>query len=135
MNAIAKRHFTLGLLVLSLLCSGCTSGNSRARVKGKVTYRGDPVGNQTLTFFSEGAPGEFSAQHVPLEPDGSFEGEVSGPGKYTLVIEESLAVQENRQPVDKGRKPIPPKYRDRIRSELTWTIESGDNYKEIDLPD
>jgi hypothetical protein len=134
MNALPASRFAAGLLVM-LWCVGCHSGDARVRVTGKVTYHGEPVGDQTLVLVSEGADGEFSAQRMPLQPDGTFAGEVDARGTYKVVIEESLAVQEGVKLADKGKKPIPVKYRSRTTTTLTWPVGDAENYKEFDLPD
>ena len=132
MTSLSRPRCAAGLLLLLLVCAGCGGGDSRPRVRGKVTFGGEPVANQTLTLYSEGAPGEFSAQKIPLQPDGTFSGEVPARGTSKVTIEESLAVQEGQKPADKGRS-IPAKYRSPATSELSWTIGDGDNYKEFPL--
>jgi hypothetical protein len=122
-----------GLLALLLLAGGCAKEASRPRVQGKVTYQGKPVAGQTLVLVSEGAKKEFFSQRLPLSAQGTFAGEVPQPGKYKVVIEESLAVQEGRKPADPNRPAIPRKYRNRDTSDEEWTITEGDNYKEIKL--
>jgi hypothetical protein len=133
MKTIAPARLAAGLLLVLLFCSGCGSGDSRVRVRGKVSFEGAPVGNRTLTLVSEGAPGEFFTQSIPLDAEGTFSGEVPARGTYKVVIEESRAVQEGQQPVDPNQKIIPAKYRSAADSTETWSIDKSDNYKEIVL--
>jgi hypothetical protein len=133
MSGWTRLGVAVGLLPLLLLCSGCGSGDGRVRVRGKVTCQGEPVGERTLTLVSEGAPGEFFTQSIPLLADGTFSGEVAARGSYKVVIEESRAVQEGQQPVPANRKPIPAKYGTAATTDLSWNIDKSDNYKEFDL--
>jgi hypothetical protein len=122
-----------GLLVLLLLTAGCGGGGARPRVRGKVIYHGNAVGGQTLALFSEGWPKEGSSQKIPINPDGTFSGEVSQPGTYKVVIEPSLAAQEGGA---KASGPaIPAKYRFPATSTLDWVVTEGTNDRELDLKD
>src|SRR5262249_32805125 len=106
-----RRHGTRGLVmttptagraaagVLLILIAGCGETTSRPKVKGKVTYNGQPLANKTLILTLEGAQGV--SQSLPLGPDGSFDGEVPQPGTYRVSIAESLAVMEG---FDRKRK-------------------------------
>jgi hypothetical protein len=132
MTTFPRSRFAAGLLLL-LLSSGCGSGDSRVRVSGKVSFQGQPVGEQTLVLVSEGAPGEFFTQPIPLQADGSFSGEVPVRGTYKVVIEESRAVQEGEKPADPSKKIIPVKYRNRDTSDLSWDIQKSNNYQEFEL--
>jgi hypothetical protein len=120
-------------LIAAMLVAGCTPQASRPHIKGRVIFKGEPVGGQTLTLYSEGTAGEFFTHKIPLRADGTFSGEVSAPGNYTVVIEESLAAQEGRQAGGEKRMAIPPKYRKATTSGYVWPIHKGDNSREITL--
>jgi len=127
-------HWVAGVaLVVVLLAAGCGPDGARPHVRGQVSFQGKPVGGRTLTLVSEGAPGEFFAQKIPLRADGTFEGEVPSPGNYKVVIEEALAVQEGRKTAKGNRIDIPAKYRAAATSDQVWPIQKGDNYREIEL--
>jgi hypothetical protein len=126
-------HGVAGACALLVLLAGCSQEGSRPRVEGKVTFQGKPLGGRTLTLVSEGAPGEFFTQRIPILADGSFSGEVPAPGNYKVVIEESLAVQEGHASAGGTSKTIPPKYRAPATTDLVWTIQSGKNYQEFKL--
>jgi hypothetical protein len=127
-----RRAAGLVLLVL-LLGVGCGPSAARPRVSGKVTFRGEPVGGQTLALFSEGGAKEFSSQKIAIDADGFFSGEVSAPGTYKVVIEESLAVQEGQKPASAVGKKVPQQLRSAATSKLEWPIQSGENYREFKL--
>jgi hypothetical protein len=133
MSLHTLRGRVCGSLFLLFLAQGCSSPPSRPHVRGKITFQGKPVAGRTLALYSEGKPGEFFSQKMPLGPDGSFSGEMPAPGKYKIVIEESLAVQEGRKPANDNRPKIPRKYRAPATSDLFWTIHDGDNDLDFDL--
>jgi hypothetical protein len=133
MNTFTIKRALCGPLVALLLSAGCSKDVSRPRVQGTVTFQGNPVGSKTLALFSEGAPGEFFAQKIPIGPDGTFSGEVPAPGTYKVVIEESLAVQEGARRPAGDQVKVPDKYRSVATTDLTWTIEKGDNSRDLVL--
>jgi hypothetical protein len=119
---------------LFFVVAGCgKEPGGRPQVQGHVLFKGSPVGGKTLNLRSEGGTGEFFSQRIPIRADGSFAGEVPVPGKYTIIIEESLAVQEGRQSADLKTPSYPAKYKDAATSDLVWTITKGENKKEIEL--
>jgi hypothetical protein len=113
------------------LAVGCSKTIGRPHVRGKVIVAGLPAGNQTLTLYSEGRPGEFSTQQIPIRGDGSFEGEVGARGTYKVVIEESMAAREGHPSAATNR--VPEKYRKLATTDLIWDIQQDDNYREFDL--
>jgi hypothetical protein len=88
--------FALAFVALVVL-SGC-SGDGRldvAKVRGKVTYKGQGVPQATVLLFRIDPPDEMSRKLHPyayVEPDGTFEiktyvdGDGAPPGKYRVSI-------------------------------------------------
>jgi hypothetical protein len=119
--------------VLLILIAGCGETTSRPKVKGKVTYNGQPLANKTLILTLEGAQGV--SQSLPLGPDGSFDGEVPQPGTYRVSIAESMAVMEGLDRKRKDGPKIAAKYHAAATSDFKVTIDRRSNEKTIDLRD
>jgi hypothetical protein len=131
MKTFTFRRAAGAFLVLLVLGVGCAS-KGRPRIHGKVTLNGQPLADRMLTLFGGEGVDVFS-QSVPILTDGSFSGEVPAPGTYKVVIQESLAAQEGNKPSTPDSAPVPPKYRDPATSDLTWTIEPGNNHRDFNL--
>jgi hypothetical protein len=122
-----------GRLLIVLLCAAGCAQQGRPRVQGKVTLHEKPLGNQTLTLFFDGPAGEAFAKRISIAADGTFNGEVPGPGVYKVSVEESMAAQENPEAA-RSLAPVPAKYRDRSTSGLEWDIKPGNNDRDFALP-
>jgi hypothetical protein len=127
-----RRAAGAGLLVL-LLAAGCAQEAARPKVSGKVTYNGQPLADKTLILWLDGSDGV--SQSLPLGPDGSFSGEVPQPGKYKVVIAESMAVMEGNAKARKDGPKVAAKYKAAATTDATVTIDRGENQKAIDLKD
>ena len=134
MNNMLGFRFGGGIFVLLLFGSGCNSEAGRPKVQGRIALNGRPLGDKTLCFRSEGAEGNFFTYRVRIQPDGAFSGEVPVAGNYKLAIEESLAVQEGKQP-GKDDVVIPAQYKEASTSNLTWDVRKGENKRDFDLTD
>lgn len=131
----------LGLaLVAAIGCGGTTN------VSGKVSYQGKPVVyGSVVVVGADGVP-----KGGPIQPDGSFQasGVKIGPAKIAVSSPQppgfggakkartsSRDDPDDRAPADAGISaspevlkawvPLPPKYADPQKSELTATIQAG----------
>ena len=139
---------------LSLLfVFGCNSEGSRkrpqlAKVKGTITYNGKPVRSAAVNFMMEGSPRAASGV---TDDNGNFQlttfdtndGAPIGTHKVT-VTQINLQTAVNMTPLElatKGPPPppknglIPAKYLEMKTSPLQFTVEPGQNQKEIVLED
>ena len=134
----------LPLLLLTLpLAIGCGS-QSKGTVSGTVTYQGNPLPSGFVTFVGEkGAPlhteiqsnGSYRMDNVPVGPVKIGVRPKSGSDKL-----QSSPMPRNRQDFAKVKgaltesdTPIPPKYSDPNKSELTYTVTKGTQQHDIAL--
>lgn len=158
------------LLVLLLGCmlaeAGCSRAPSRPAtvpVRGRITYRGEPIRHATVTFLAPGAPrlavgttdeqGRFRlTTYVP--DDGAV------PGSHVVTVKSNAVVPSSQsqsgpaavaspeaieqamqqaaiavsKPAGKNAR-LPPKYGDRKTSDLRVDVADGENSLEIELSD
>jgi hypothetical protein len=147
-----KRNCGLLLLSAVMWLPGC-SGPPPGDVKGTVTYQGKPLRSGQVAFIPQSGvpvtadisadgtyeihnvpPGEAFLTVVSLPPDSK------GPGVQLMQYR-----QKHREAVKNNQPPPPPppteqvlllpaKYADPQTSELRFTVESGPNTCNIDLP-
>ena len=125
-----SRLFIAGL-VLALLALGCSRNSNPPtfKVHGKVTYKGQPVGEGTVTFQpTKPAPGSPMRPAVgTLKPDGSYElatfssGDGVVPGEYAVTVRSASETS-----VENPHAPLvwktPQKYAEPATSNLKATI-------------
>jgi hypothetical protein len=149
------------LFTVSLSLPGCggdaTKRPPMAKVKGTVTYKGAPVADATVTFNMEGTPrsaggvtnadGKFSLTTYDTN-DGAFLGthkvtvtkvtKVSGGKKSEEMSPMDLTKAAEggyKEFKDAAKGAIPKKYSDLSETPLQFTIEAGENEKNIELED
>jgi len=114
---------------------GCDSGPGRGEVRGKVTFKGNPVKEGAVTFLN---PTEGGAHEAQIEKDGSYV--VNGGavvGEYIVEIKPLVVIVDTDPgksppaPVEKPAPDIPRKYRMQGTTPLKATVKSGKN--EIDF--
>src|SRR5262249_52680611 len=95
-------------LALLVALAGCGSGQMKtAVVKGKVTYKGAPVPNGTISFIPDSGP----AATGEIQRDGTYtlttyrSGDGAVLGKHTVVI---VAMQDQGDRLPEARTPLPP---------------------------
>ncbi|OWK38035.1 hypothetical protein [Fimbriiglobus ruber] len=134
MTIISVAARGLGLGVILGFAVGCAGEVSRPAVEGKVTYKGAPVADKTISLV-KGAPPDIVSKTFSLGPDGTFTGEVPEPGDYKVVIGESLAVMEGGKSKAATGGKVPAKYAQAATSDVTWAVKTGSNKREIELKD
>ena len=110
-----------------------------AAVNGKVTYKGKPVPQGTVTFIPEGggpsATGEIKDGAFTMTTYSSRDGAILGKHKVVIVAMEDM---EGRLPEERTPLPpplIPTKYTSPATSPLTTEVKDGDNSPVFDLTD
>jgi hypothetical protein len=124
------------------LAVGC--GSNKGSVSGKVTYQGKPLPSGFVTFVVEnGGP-----MHAEIQGDGSYHFDKVPVGPVKIGVQpksgggslQSTAMPRNPADFAKAKSamtetdaPIPPKYTDPNKSELTYTVTKGPQQHDIDL--
>ncbi len=144
-----------GGAVLLLLLAGCSSNGT---ITGKITYQGKPLPVGTVTFVPEQGGGGFTSDIRDGEyklmkvPPGPMKiavitpSESGGPPKKFMEkmrpppeVLKSLAPSQSPEefaPSSPASKPVPvpKKFHDPNTSGLTYTVKSGSQVHDIDLP-
>jgi hypothetical protein len=106
-------------------------------VRGKVTFKGKPVTEGTVTLFN---PKTGAGAEAQLGPDGSFA--VPGKvvvGEYVVTITPAIYMDNSDpqktppSPMEKKAPNIPGKYRNQARSPLRADVKEGPNSFEFDM--
>jgi hypothetical protein len=114
------------------LCLGCSTGPERGEVHGKVTFKGQPVKEGTITFLNTKEGGAAEAQ---IKPDGTYVIEGGAViGDYDRVEIKPLTELKDTDPgktppsrVEKAAPDIPMKYRQQGTTPLKATVKAGKN--------
>ena len=148
----------LGGLLLTVLVAGLAGcgGKKKAKISGKVTYKGNPVTGGTLTLYP---PDEKQAPlPIQIQADGTFVTTDVTPGTYQVGISTESAKRAAGPDMSKFKPPpgvkvsaeemkrygsssgggvkymaIPPKYAKPETSGLTWEIKGGSQDKPFPL--
>jgi hypothetical protein len=119
------------LFVVLLLAFGCDSGPQTGKVSGKVTFKGQPVKEGTVTFLNLT---EGGAAEATINPDGTY-AVASGValGEYVVEIKPLTEMKDTDPgksppaPVEKPAPDIPRKYRQQGTTPLKATVNAGEN--------
>jgi hypothetical protein len=132
-SASCTRVLLLALTVGLLTGCGDRSGGAdlMGKVSGKVTVNGKPLKSGRINFISEqvgvGAGGD-------LTPEGTYT--LDGPvpeGVYKCFITFNIAPSQLGTPAADVVKTVPEKYQSQGTSDLSVTVESGENERDFDL--
>jgi hypothetical protein len=152
-GARSLRRARWGLALLLMFgAAGCSSHGS---VSGKVSHKGQALGGGTVIFFSQGKESATST----ISPDGSYTIAKIPIGPVKIAVETSSAKPASapkgmmppaganvppdaqNSPIYGGQRPaggkyvpIPENYADPDKSNLTYTVKSGAQSYNIDLP-
>src|SRR5690242_3126092 len=117
------------LVISALLMPGCSSGPVKGEVHGKVTFKGQPVKEGTVTFLNTK---EGGAAEASINADGTYV--VQGGavvGEYDKVEIKPLTELKDTDPgktppsrVEKPAPNIPTKYRMQGTTPLKATVKS-----------
>jgi len=137
-------------VMLLLLAAGCSS---KGTISGKVTYQGKPLTAGTVTFVPEQGGGAFMGYiregqyKVEDVPPGSAKIAVSTPvasnrfiGKMQPPPEVLKSAVRDMPSADAAKQavpeavPIPSRFENPDTSGLTYTVKSGGQVHDIDLP-
>ena len=123
---------------LTVVLVGCSSpGPAAGEVSGKITFKGAPVTEGTVTFLNSKEGGSGEGQ---LGPDGAYSivGKLNA-GEYVVVVTPPMEMKDTDPgksppaPVEKNVKNIPPKYRQQGATPLKFKVEPGPNTANFDL--
>lgn len=123
---------------LTVVLVGCSSsGPATGEVAGKVTFKGAPVTEGTVTFLN---PKEGGSGEGQLGPDGAYS--ITGKlnvGEYIVTVTPPMEMKDTDPgksppaPVEKNVKNIPMKYRQQGTTTLKFKVEPGPNTANFDL--
>jgi hypothetical protein len=126
------------LAISALLVPGCSTGPAKGEVQGKITFKGQPVKEGTVTFLNTKEGGAAEAQIK----DGSYiiQGGAAV-GDYDKVEIKPLMELKDTDPgktppapVEKPAPDIPAKYRMQgINNPLKATVKAGKNEINFDM--
>ena len=115
----------------------CSSGPETGQVRGKVTFKGKPVTEGTVTFLN---PTEGGGAEAEIKSDGSYS--VEGPvvvGNYMVEVKPLMHIVDTDPgrtppaPMEKPAPDIPRKYRMQGTTPLTATVKTGPNELNFDM--
>jgi hypothetical protein len=119
-------------VISALLIPGCSSGPVKGEVHGKVTFKGQPVKEGTITFLNTKDGG---AAEAAINADGTYvvqRGAVVG--EYDKVEIKPLMEMKDTDPgktppsmVEKPAPNIPAKYRQQGSTPLKASVKPGKN--------
>jgi hypothetical protein len=130
------------LAVAMTVAVGCGGSTDAVPVTGKVSYKGQPLTNGTILLIPEG---QGQAPTGMIQPDGTFKlttykkDDGAVPGNYKVVVqvfpEEGDAMGLPGMEFGNAKPPIPEKYMDASRTDLTVVIKESDNNLDLQLTD
>jgi hypothetical protein len=132
----------LTVLVLMAVSSGCGEKTDAVPVTGKVSYKGEPLKTGTVMLVPEGGGAAATGE---IQADGTFKlttfskDDGAVPGDYKVMVqvfpEPDAGGGLPGMEFGNEKPPIPEKYMDPMRTDLTATIKDSDNNLDLQLTD
>jgi len=130
------RFVALVALLVSSFMAGCSPGPATGKVRGKVTFKGQPVKEGRVTLLN---PKEGGAYEAEIGAEGAYSiGSPVAVGEYLVEITPLVQIVDTDPgksppaPVEKAAPDIPKKYRMQGTSPLKASVKAGEN--EINFP-
>ena len=121
----------------SFLIVGCfPSGPEVGEVSGKVSFKGQPVKEGTVTFLN---PSEGGAGESPIGANGSYTIPELVVGDYIVIVTPLMEMKDTDPgksppaPVEKSAPNIPVKYRQQGLTPLKSPVKKGKNEFQIEM--
>ena len=121
----------------SFLIVGCfPSGPEVGEVSGKVSFKGQPVKEGTVTFLN---PSEGGAGESPIGANGSYTIPELVVGDYIVIVTPLMEMKDTDPgksppaPVEKSAPNIPIKYRQQGLTPLKSPVKKGKNEIQIEM--
>jgi hypothetical protein len=124
-------HWSLVILAGSLVIPACNQGPPMGKVHGKVTFKGQPVKEGTVTLLNLQQGGAYEAT---IGADGAYD--IASPvaiGEYHVEIKPLMHMVDTDPgksppaPMEKPAPDIPKKYRQQGSTPLRANVKQGDN--------
>src|SRR5215210_5158057 len=110
------------LFFLIITADGCKKSSGTIPIHGRVSYRGQPLGASSVTFFPvTGRPVTAPA------PQGEYNAELM-PGEYTATVAVGIEYPKGFKETDPLPSPkvvLPDTYTERAKSTLKATVKAG----------
>ena len=125
------RTLALATLLAVIGLAGCQSGPAKGEVRGRVTFKGNPVTEGMITFVN---PGGGPGGEIQLGPDGNYE--IPGGlvvGDYVVMVTPLIHIVDTSpgktppSPEEKRAPNIPEKYRRQFSTPFRATVKKGPN--------
>jgi hypothetical protein len=124
-------------VLLAAALAGCSSKPATGEVRGRITFKGQPVAEGTVTFLNPSGQGDAEAK---IEADGRYV--IANPvavGDYVVIVTPLTVIKDTDPgktppaPVEKPARDIPVKYRQPGTTPLKPTVNPGQNELDFDL--
>lgn len=102
---------------------GCRKSSDQTVVKGRVTYRSEPISRGAVTFF----PTTGRPVTAPISEQGDYQVELT-PGDYVVIVNQGFSPPPGFKEGDLLPPPkftLPAEFSSRARSQLSAHVEPG----------
>lgn len=133
MNSLYKYSVSSVLVLGLLFVTGCSEGGpDRGQVSGKITWKGEPVVDATVSFL----PVEGRASVGTTDQDGAYKLAYSKGKTGALLGEHTITISHDpNDPSIAPAVPLPAQFSIRTTTPLKRTVEAGSNTIDIELND